>query len=259
MKIILVGDIHGRFTGLSDIVRNAANNHGCEVAIQVGDFGFHKGMFKALPVFHIPTYAIDGNHEDHSWLFTNKKVWKQWSQNNNFHYMPRQTIQDFGNSTLAFFGGALNVDRPQFGSIDKRTTNYPTFNETKEFVRKLNKLDKPIDLMVTHSAPCKIGVGMKGHPFFQPFIQTQIHDKMGLDTGPIHDCGEPALKVLWEGLNHKPKEWVFGHFHQRTYKKVQETNFWCVGCGDDSDGMSYTLPFIYDTETKEMKLEEGFV
>ena len=51
-------------------------------------------------------------------------------------------------------------------------------------------------------------------------------------------------------IEHKPKEWIFGHFHSYHQKQVGDTNFTCIGCVDSMGGHEFTIPFIIDTEKK---------
>lgn len=250
-KILILGDVHGKLSYLQDVVRNAKNTYQIDYAIQVGDFGFYPHVFepmKRMSKLVVPLYAIDGNHEKHEWIFKQKKVWKRWEETNNIIFCPRGTTIELDNRLISFIGGAMNVDRPQYGSIEKRTTNYLLFDEAKEIVEKLNSM-KRVDLMVTHSCPHSIGVGMTGHPMFIHSIETFIKEKLGVGVGPIDDVGEEVLKWVWEHLDNKPLNWVFGHFHQHHFSRVEDTNFWCVGSTDDSDDIMFCVPYIYDTKT----------
>ncbi len=114
-------------------------------------------------------------------------------------------------------------------------------------ISNANQLDKPLDLMVTHSCPPMIGVGQRGAEYLQSGVLQFIEDPLGLNSGPIHDCGEPILKDVWYRLTYKPKAWVYGHFHTVHKSKVQETDFYCMGLPIDSQ--QHLLAF-FDTESK---------
>ena len=250
-KILILGDVHGNLTFLQDVVKNAKRSFDIDYVIQVGDFGFYPHVFEAmkrLGAFTVPVYAIDGNHEKHKWVFKQKKVWNMWKEKNNLIFCPRGTTLTIDERLIAFVGGAMNVDRLQEGSIEHRTTNYLLDVEAREIIEDLN--NKPIvDLMVTHSCPHSIGVGMEGDPYFIPMIYEYITERFGIGTGPINDCGEQVLKTLWDGLDNKPLNWVFGHFHSHLQTIIGDTNFWCVGSTDQSDSVHFCIPYIYNTET----------
>lgn len=253
-KLLILGDLHaGPSLRLSNIERVQLEAlamfpdlTGC---IQVGDFGFYKEVFSGLTgKLPLKTFAIDGNHEDHEWLHSGASDSNLWEEKHNLIYKPRGSVEVVDGATIAFFGGALNVDQRQTGSTKDRTTNYPLRVEVEEAITKFEKLPK-IDLMVTHSCPHSIGVGMIGNPFFFETIEKYCHDK-GHSTGYNHDCGEGALTRLWRGLTVKPDNWVYGHFHQLHMKQVEQTYFYCVGSTDSSDKSDFKRAFIYDTEKK---------
>lgn len=254
MKILIAGDVHAKFSRFGSLVVKSMDL-GCKAVIQVGDFGFWGSYMNDVTMdFPIPVYAIDGNHEDHKWLYKQDKT--KWEEGNLF-YMPRGSVKTFGSSTVAFVGGAMHVDRKQHGSIDKCTTNYLLDKEEKEIAKKLNSTCKPVDLMVAHSCPHSIGVGMMGHPMFIPMIREYIVEALGKSQGHITDCGEQVLLELWNDLEHKPLNWAYGHFHTRLIRKVENTTFACVGCCDGSDKLPYIMPFVYDTEEKEIYYLKG--
>lgn len=246
MKILLLGDVHGKFHLLPDILRNA-EKLGVEAVIQVGDFAFFLSMMINLKPFAIPFYVIDGNHENHEWL--HKQDHNSWARDLNLHYMSRGSIKQFGSSTVGFVGGAMHADRKQEGNTSKRTTNYILDVEVREAAQTFNEVGK-LDLMVTHSCPHSIGVGIVGSPFYEPTIQKFVREALGVSTGPTKDCGEEALRNLYVKLRDKPSNWIFGHFHTVVERKVGCTNFYCIGCTDGSDGQQFIKPYIFDTETK---------
>jgi hypothetical protein len=260
-KILLLGDLHAAqgVHNLDRVQKEAKKAFpDLEYCIQVGDFGFYKQTFEGWdksaaysPCIELPlkTFAIGGNHEDYEWL--NVQDHKLWETKFNLFYKKRGTIEEIDGVTIGFLGGALNVDRRQEGSIDKRTTNYPLHVEVEEALEKFNSVPK-IDLMITHSCPHSIGIGMVGSPIFFESIEKFCHDK-GHSTGPNEDCGEGALRRLWHGMSVKPDNWVYGHFHQTKMKLIGNTYFYCIGSTDCSDMKDYVNPFVYDTKTKQIE------
>jgi predicted phosphodiesterase len=255
MKILISGDLHGNFHELIQLQLEAKKaNLPIDMCIQVGDFGFYERCFSTLGKMNVKkfpykTFAIDGNHEEHWWL--KDAPVKEWEEKHNLFYKPRGSIEEIDGSLIGFLGGALNVDRAQEGSTKDRTTNYILDVEIHEALEKFNALPK-IDLMVTHTCPHSIGVGMLGHPYFAETIEKYCHDK-GHSTGKDNDVGDGPLTRLYRGLTNKPTNWVFGHFHQLKYTKVDGTHFYCVGSSDSSDGIHIKKPFIYDTQKKEIE------
>jgi hypothetical protein len=82
-------------------------------------------------------------------------------------------------------------------------------------------------LIVTHSCPTRIGVGVRGSPMFEPLVRVHVTNA-GFDSGPQDDCGEPELTKLWHGLRFSPHGWVFGHFHHSHSAEVEGTRFVCL-------------------------------
>jgi len=257
-KILLLGDCHGRFYNILYIL-NECMTHNIDISsvIQCGDFGFYEREFATLKKmnvnkFQIPVNVIDGNHEDHEWL--SEQDHEAWKSSHNIFYKKRGTIEEIDGSIIAYVGGALNVDRAQHGSINKRTTNYLLDIEVNEFLEKAKSVPK-IDLMVTHSCPHSIGVGMIGHPYFFESIEKFCHNK-GHTTGRNEDCGDGSLTKMYRGLSalgKLPTNWVFGHYHAYKMAKVGITNFYCIGTSDSSDGKKVKNPFVYDTQKKEIE------
>lgn len=251
-KILILGDSHGNIYDIYVLQKQViALNIGIESCIQVGDFGFYSQVFDKFN-YKLPlkTYAIDGNHEDHAWLKAQDHG--AWDKNLNLKFVPRGTVLDISGSKIGFCGGALNVDRPQGGSTKNRTTNYILNSEVLESIETFNKAGR-LDLMVTHSCPHSIGIGMTGHPMFFESIIKYCTEK-GHDVGPNHDAGDAALREIWQALTVKPGVWAFGHWHQRLCKWVGCTDFYCVGSSDGSDGKNYVNPFVYDTTSNKMEV-----
>lgn len=257
-KILLMGDTHGNFHEMIQLQLEAKKlNLPIDMCIQVGDFGFYEQCFAVLNKMNITkfpykTFAIDGNHERHDWL--KDQDHKAWEEKHNLFYKTRGSVEVIDGNVIAFLGGALNVDRRQEGSIDKRTTNYVLDVEVNEALENFKKYPT-IDLMVTHTCPHSVGIGMVGSPIFTESIEKFCHDK-GHSTGNIWDCGDGSLTKFYRGLkalNIEVPTWVFGHFHQFKLARIDATDFYCVGCSDPSDGKYIKNPFIYDTQTKKIE------
>lgn len=254
MKLLVIGDAHAAWHRLYDGIHQAFREHAIEAAIQVGDFGFFK-QYERVPLGHgdrfrfpVPLHVIDGNHEEHTWL--RKRIddgtAHRWADEQNIQVQQRGSVAQFDDVVVGFCGGALHADRPQEGSIDRGTTNWLTRSEAERAAAVFTS--ERVDLIVTHSCPHSIGVGMAGNPYLAEQVERYITRK-GHDSGPITDCGEPGLLHLWAHLRHRPKQWVFGHFHVHRTAAVQGVQFRCVGAIDGSDGLPDPLMYVLDTGT----------
>jgi predicted phosphodiesterase len=263
MQILIVGDTHGHLDilwGLAD----AAARQGIGAIIQVGDLGFYprvlvafQRMWRRLP---IPVYAIDGNHEDHPWLaqcVTNGTAAEVWADRLNLIYQPRGSVAMLGGARVGFLGGALHADRPQEGSELWTLGAEPA---ACNWTRPSDRLRAAMawsadrcDLVVTHSCPGGIGIGMTGHPAMRRSVDLYIREA-GFATGPDDDIGDGELAILAGDLQASrcmPPHWVFGHVHRVHEARVGATRFRCVGSGDATGG-DRPGATIYDTETREM-------
>jgi predicted phosphodiesterase len=252
MRVLIVGDVHGRHAELDAALRQAQADYRIEAAIQVGDFGFTRdALHRAREErrrFPVPVHAIDGNHEDHAWL--NRAVLlgqaRGWAHELNLIYQPRPSVVELGGSRVGFLGGALHVDRPQRHNLLAGLPNYILQRHRERAAALFNR--ERCDLIVTHSCPAGIGIGLRTGAEHEHGIGEHIR-RAGFDPGPADDCGEVELGRLWAGLAYRPRAWVFGHFHREHLATIEGTRF--VGVDDQLAGASRRLT-IWDTEEKKV-------
>jgi hypothetical protein len=75
----------------------------------------------------------------------------------------------------------------------------------------------------------------------------------GLDSGPSDDRGEPALQYLWKRLSatgHRPRWWIFGHWHVDRETKVGGTRFLTLPPCDPE--MGTWRPCWFDTDDRDI-------
>jgi len=254
MRILIVGDVHGQHRKLAEALRQAQADYRIEAAIQVGDFGFYKSLLAASNAdrvrYPVPLHAIDGNHEDHAWLrralLTGAA--RNWPRELNLIYQPRPSVAQLGASKVGFLGGALHVDRPQKHNWLSGFPNYILRRNREQAVALFNR-ERP-ELIVTHSCPARIGIGLQSTAEMRPGVAEYI-TAAGFDSGSADDCGEVELSRLWCELAYKPRAWVFGHFHRVHEATIEGTRF--VGLSDELDAPSRRLA-IWDTEEKKLLL-----
>src|SRR5574343_961800 len=149
-KIYVLGDIHGDFEFLCNVIRNLESG---SLLIQIGDFGIgfkseHRDLQElqwinnVLMEKEVHLFVCRGNHDQPSF----------WDKN--LQYANLKLIQDYtnliiNNKKCLFIGGAVSVDR-MGRQISK---NYWADEGIKYLnLKKLNKLSK-IDYVFLHSAP----------------------------------------------------------------------------------------------------------
>ncbi len=254
MRVLIVGDVHGQHELLAELLRQVRADYRIEAAIQVGDFGFFRERLAQLRWagrrWAVPLHVIDGNHEDHAWLQQALAAGEAdvWAKELNLIYQARPSIARLGGTTIGFLGGALHVDRPQEHNWLAGLPNYLLPRHRQAAVELFNQ-HRP-ELIVTHSCPAGIGVGMCGAPELQASV-AQFVTAAGFSPGPPNDCGERELDLLWQQLRHRPRAWVFGHFHRPHQASVADTLFLCVE--DDLETPRRRL-VIWDTEEKRVLL-----
>ncbi len=237
MKVLLLGDVHGAHADMAARLSRIQALHGIGAVIQAGDFGFSPGFFSGgfsggrLPV---PVYAIDGNHDDHAWLHRMEKLGEpaRWREQYNLHFQPRASVIRLNGIAIGFLGGALHVDRAQYKHWFRNIANFIMTHERARATRLFNH-ERPV-MIVTHSCPANLGVGIQGNPAFAAQRAVHVHGA-GFDPGPDHDCGEVELTRLWNHLEARPAFWVFGHFHVGHDRRVGGTRFLCTDTLQSAD------------------------
>lgn len=250
MRVLIVGDVHDRHRELAETLRRVQTDFGIGAAIQVGDFGFGREPMARLRAerirFPVPLHAIDGNHEDHRWLHRAllSGAARAWQQEANLVYQPRGSVVRLGTSTVGFLGGALHVDRPQDHNLFVRFPNYILRHQREQAAALFNR-ERP-ELLVTHSCPAGIGIGVRASPDLEHGVAEHIV-RAGFDPGPGDDCGETELRELWRALEYRPRGWVFGHFHRPHAAIIEGTRFLAVG-----DDLAAGELVLWDTEERKL-------
>lgn len=194
-----IGDIHGDYKTYFNIIE------GCERSIQVGDFGIG---FVANPVDMYDTSKhefIRGNHDyPHSC--------KRWEPN----YIPDGTFRP---ETSTFFcGGALSVDKVtrKYGIDwwdDEELTIKQFYDIIDEYVEAKPKI------MVTHDCP--------------EFLARKTMSGYDSYKASIPSTTRQAFDAMW--VAHKPKVWIFGHWHESVKEEVNGTTFICLNINEYID------------------------
>ncbi len=193
MKMMITGDVHGRFEVLRDLIKKEKPR----MVIVAGDFGFFprvKGFsLDRMNDLDIPIYWCDGNHEDFLSLKEITPIYgsKPVSIKENIYYCPRGSTLSIGSQKILFAGGAFSIDK------DIRTPMWDWFScETlDESILSLKSNWEGITTVVSHTCPtfCK--------------IEEQI-----FNLCPLPDPTRGVLDQVFDIA--KPREWFFGHWHE---------------------------------------------
>lgn len=189
--ITLIGDIHGKYRRLHEIIREKDRY---PYIVQLGDFGFD---FSTLDNVSSDNFKIvGGNHDNYDKII------------NIPHY-----LGDFGYTSLNginffYYRGAYSIDR-QYRTVgidwwENEQLSIDQFMKARELYREV----KP-DIVLTHDCPEEIV------PYLLP-SGSKIYQNMT----------SWALNELFN--IHQPKIWRFGHFHKSWKMTVGTTDFRCL-------------------------------
>lgn len=224
----ICGDVHGK---LGDYISQVENY--CKHSLQLGDMGFFyhelerldSSRHKFLPGNHdnYSTEIVEKVEDDDPRLIENGgELTKIGAAAHRFTHLPPHFIGHFGTwpipetdqndpmSKIFYVRGAWSIDHKwRIMGVNLFEREEMSFTELERAV-ELYKKEKP-EFVVTHSAPTEI---MK-------YLALNISGGKIIPTR----TGQ-ALQNMFE--YHKPKLWVFGHFHQDFDKVIKDTRFICL-------------------------------
>lgn len=210
MSITILGDIHGDYKVLAKAIAKA-EEWGSVALIQLGDFGLFPGnekhFYEVTKDAKIPVYFVDGNHDDCTRWMNFDGVGKVFG-NANLYYVPRGTVMEIDNRTVAFMGGAASIDKKwrlrDGAHWDK---NEEVTQEQVDILLK-NAEDKKIDIFITHCPPNSL---ITEH--FDPM--NKLFFDVGLDW---HDPSQTFIEDAWHKIG--TPEIYSGHMHRHVETAV---------------------------------------
>lgn len=211
MKIVAVGDIHGRFGDLNKII----NHKQPDVVIQLGDNAYYfeptkiYGFDKIKPG-NCKVYLVPGNHEN--WDQIESKVGRRGRDpieiEKNVFYCPIGSSEEFNGKRFMFIGGADSIDKAyRIQGVSWWPQEYLNTHDMDYCLAIQHK----IDVICSHTCPFD----------FQIFNRLQIYDK-------AHDPSMYALNQIFYEL--KPERWYFGHWHAFVQGNAFGCRFWGLNC-----------------------------
>lgn len=197
MKLLAVGDCHGHFERLRAIRDNYP-----EPVFQVGDFGL--GFDGFVPEFPKDMRFIRGNHDDPAACKAHPNY-----------------AGEFGYKDGVFWcGGAYSIDhawRRQYNASHFNKVWWPDEELSLGALVDAQRLydeTKP-SVVLTHEAPeaARNKLLMQIVPDFRP--EKNVYTRTAT-----------AFQKMFE--SHKPKLWVFGHYHITQSFEIEGTKFQCL-------------------------------
>jgi len=195
MAIAVIGDIHGEFGVLAQIIQHTIPD-GAEI-IQVGDFGFWPELRRHYVVPSRPVRFVDGNHDHIELLLAAQCDWP------NAIYKPRGSVEVIDGRRVLFLGGSMSVDRKW---RQYKLGMNAWFDD--EIVRQvdvetaLENAKGGVDLMITHTPP--------DHMIRKWFSPKGLRN-FGHDPATWVDLAARRVEDVWRALGEPPL--YCGHMH----------------------------------------------
>ncbi len=196
-----IGDVHGKFRQYREIIRDRKNT------IQIGDLGIgfrhahgpKMGEFTQNPPHDA---MLQGNHR-----FIRGNHDNPGACNGHSRYIPDGTVE----GDMMFIGGAVSIDKAW------RNPGYSWWEDEELSIEQLNQLvDKYQEvkpqIMVTHDCPQSLAVSMI--------------DPYGKLDPRFASRSRQAFEVML--YHHRPKLWVYGHWHNSFDHIIEGTRFVCL-------------------------------
>lgn len=207
MLVRFIGDVHGKYGRYKNLIRNVPCSR------QVGDMGVgfyyidHEGNRLSAPNPPYDTMKREGDHKYIRGNHDNPRICKQQEL-----WIPDGHLETLNNKKIMYVGGALSVDR----NLRREGYNYWEDEELshEDFINYLYSYstNKP-NIMVTHDCP----------------EQVVQHWLQAFNKVKYNDPSYTRYAFDYYITVHKPKYWIFGHWHQAFMKELNGTIFICLG------------------------------
>ncbi|EFQ84359.1 Ser/Thr phosphatase family protein [Aeromicrobium marinum DSM 15272] len=204
-RVLACGDWHGEVDAVVAAMR-AAQNHGCEVVVQLGDLGilwpgekptlFDRPLMQAVSDAGVTFVFIDGNHDNHAALNAYDRDRHGWAEVlTGIWWAPRGHRWTWSGVTFGALGGAFSVDRTY--RIEGVDVWCDLEEPTRADVQRLGPAG--LDVLLTHDVPAGVPV-VGDYPLDNT---TTMLAQVSRDL-----LGEAVAAA-------KPRRVFSGHWHQR--------------------------------------------
>lgn len=206
-KALVIGDVHGD-TQWAQLMVQKARANGCDVILQLGDFGIWPGakgdkflnhLNRTLVRENVTLFFVDGNHEDFPKLarlskplnngFMQLRIPYEAQRPSHIYHIPRGHVWNMGGKRFMGVGGGVSIDR-NYRIIGQSW--WPQEQLTPQQIEWAKSRGK-VDVLLSHDCPNT--VPMKG---IKNDIDSYLHRKA---MEEIADVVQPDL-------------WLHGHMHE---------------------------------------------
>lgn len=204
MRITFIGDVHGMTDRYQKMLRQKFAG---QSTFQIGDMGVG---FHSTPGLHQDIMSSG----DHKWIRGNHDDPAKCRQLSDRGYAGEYGYRD--DIGMFWMGGAFSIDyvwrTPGRNWWADEELSYPELAKAIDFYEKV----KP-KIVATHEAPTRIA----------EYLLTVVMPNFRNEK--LECIGSRTAAALQSMLDiHKPKEWVFGHYHIDKSFEWQGTKFTCV-------------------------------
>ena len=249
MKILMIGDLHGRIEVLARIDQWAIRNS-IDLVVQAGDFGLHwPGEECRLTKYFVdnvegPTWlSCLGNHDNYDAFDRRSKLAKDiaWGVVP-FNVMTSEesvekvgarcyslgrpfliSLKDDYETKIAFLGGAVSSDaHRRIQGKDWWSQEAPTYGQLSKLFDLLH--DGVVDIMVTHD-----------RPLMDPFKGEYESATNNLSRLPLNFAATSFREIIDRlPSKSKPWAWYYGHIHE--IRETREAEICFRGTGYHGSG-----------------------
>lgn len=196
MKLHVIGDVHGKWLEYRSLIEQIDG-----WSIQVGDFGV--GFEDQGESLQWPFQGVKGTHKFIRGNHDNPEKCKN---------MPQWIDDGTCHNGLMCIGGAHSIDQ------DRRIEGVSWWRDEELSYSQLTdlipiyQLYKP-EIMITHDAPDSVARTLFSNHYHE--AENKSRTRQAFDT-------------MFHHTGHRPKYWVFGHWHQSRDQNIMGTQFICL-------------------------------
>ena len=202
MKTRFIGDVHVKWLDYLNVIHNPKNL--CSRSIQVGDFGIGFGQRQEF----VDYLTEKMNKENHSHRFIRGNHDNVSVAKHHKNFIQDGTIED----GMMFVGGAFSIDKDlRTPGLDWWDDEELSYTELAEMIVRYEE-EKP-EIMITHDCPNSVAQHLFSNHIKHEFENSRTRT---------------AFDTMFHHVDHKPKLWIFGHWHTSKHVNILGTDFICL-------------------------------
>lgn len=206
-KVRIIGDVHGKYEKYFPLTED------CDYSLQIGDMGFDYSYWKLDTKKH---KFFGGNHDNYDDYFINPYALAGFTGTSNYG------SSDHGGLNFFFVRGGFSIDwQPRQRSYFRGSPKSWWEKEELSLEDMWScfaeyKSCKP-EIVITHECPRSISSKVGNNSILSSF---------GYDPKTFSTRTSELLQSMLEA--HRPKLWIFGHYHVAFDQNINGTNFVCL-------------------------------